>query len=68
MNAKKVKAIRRELRAQGVDVRQKQYAARDTKKTIKMGKGFANVIRTTIILTNCGRALYKQAKAAAVSL
>ncbi len=69
MNAKKVKAIRRELRAQGVDVKQKHYAAIDTKKAINIaGKGKIDIVRTTIILTDCGRALYKQAKAAAVSL
>jgi len=59
MNAKKVKALRKQLRAQGVAIQERDY------KVIKHVSADPNKPHTTfqfLLVENCGRAKYKAAK------
>ena len=64
MNAKKCKAIRREIKARGIDPTQKEYEGVLTRKRIKGKKETVDRV-TGKLKESCGRALYKKAKKAA---
>lgn len=61
MNAKKVKALRRMLKAYGINVKDTAYDVREHKRTAWNGKTV--YYRYQILLAeHCGRKAYKQAK------
>lgn len=61
MNAKKVKAIRQELRASGADVRECKYVGQSTKD--KFGRDRVRHMSVApCMLAACGRDTYKEAK------
>lgn len=57
MNAKRVKRIRKQLRASGISPRQAEYGY--TEGSIRRGNPFAMQI---ILSPDCGRYIYKQLK------
>ena len=59
MNAKKVKQIRKDLRARGIDFREVEYSHLD-----HYHKTGSRTIRTEqwFLVPHCGRAIYQQAK------
>lgn len=61
MNAKKVKQIRQELRASGVDVRETRYVGQTSKD--KFGRDrIRHLSVAQCMLHGCGRDTYKEAK------
>lgn len=61
MNAKKVKKIRQDLRASGVDVRETRYVGQSTKD--KFGRNrIKHLSVASCMLAACGRDTYKEAK------
>ncbi len=61
MNAKKVKQIRQNLRASGVDVRETRYVGQSTKD--KFGRDRIKILSVApCMLAACGRDTYKEAK------
>lgn len=61
MNSKKVKAIRKELRTAGVDVRECKYVGQT--KSDKFGRDRVKHLSVSpCMLASCGRDTYKNAK------
>ena len=64
MNQKKVKALRRALKQNGVNVNERSYdEGRGSVKTLADGKKYA-VTGTAVLNPQCGRATYQRLKSA----
>lgn len=59
MNVKKVKQLRKALRAQGVDVNERVYMERGGRKATA---GFPGITGTVFLRQGCGRQIYQAMK------
>lgn len=59
MNQKKVKALKKSLKAQGVDINDRVY---DEKGGMKATSEFAGITGTVYLRKGCGRQIYQSLK------